>query len=710
MWLCKKGDAIRDWLSKAVAIVLFVVNVAPAAGLLPSSPFMPDEIIVKFRAPVPDLNDPTERLSRDKPKSAQDLRIPPDRFRVLEIRPILNDFDRQQTMLRSLRGLDPSGLTERQRHLLRRQNRTTVAGRRSDLGRIYRVRLDLGAGQNLNQALAAYRSRPDVEYAEVNPIISICVAPNDRAYADQWALAKIHAPEAWDTCRGSGDVIVAVVDTGVDYNHLDLQGNLWINEAERNGLPGVDDDKNGYVDDVRGYNFAYDSNDPIDDHGHGTACAGIIAAVGNNGTDTAGVCWAARIMPVKILGATGDGTAADAVPAIYYAVANGADIISGSWGGAESSNALREAIAYAHQEGVVVVAAAGNRGLNTPYYPAAYPEVISVAATDPSDRRWFLSNYGDWVDIAAPGRDIVSLRATLPGQAPRPESVSRMSGTSMAAPHVSGTCALLLAANPLLRCEELHQILAATVDPIDPGTCSSNGRLNAYKALRAVIGPEGTIRMDRAYYTQGADIGLFLADWHLKGAGHQTVLVEAASGDQEVVTLRETNVSLGSFRGTLPSENAAVKLGDGILQMHDGEGIQARYLDGDDGLGHTGQWRYAIAIADYVPPTMVTLEIKPQGLTADIEFRTSEPTRAEVRYGKTAGGPYDLVAKDPNSSEQHSIQLHGLTLPVQYYFVVAITDEAGNAAVADKDGHGYSFVAQRTDGQSGVQVRPPAVE
>ncbi len=336
---------------------------------------------------------------------------------------------------------------------------------------------------------------------------------------------------------------MAVLDTGVDYNHPDLRGNLWTNEAELKGLPGVDDDGNGYVDDIRGWNFAYANNDPIDDHGHGTHCAGLIAAVGNNGIGIAGVCWTARIMPVKILDSAGEGNAADAVPAIYYAVANGADIISGSWGGTETSNALRDAIAYAHDQGVVVVAAAGNADSDTPFYPAAYPGVISVAATDSADHRWYASNYGDWVDLAAPGQSIVSLLATLPGKTAVSGTSSIMSGTSMAAPHVSGTCALLLAANPLLRCDELPQILTTTGDPIASGICSSNGRLNVYNALRAVIPPEGTIRMDRAYYPAGADIGLLVADWNLRGSGHCDVLIETsgrrpgdgdATGDQRV--------------------------------------------------------------------------------------------------------------------------------------------------------------------------------
>jgi subtilisin family serine protease len=690
-----KGDAIRGWLSTSVVTALLAVAGWSVPGVSAARHFMPDEIIVKFHTPVSDANAPTEGSYGDKPNLTRRLRLSGERFQVREIRPILKDFDGRQDARRWLRDLDSSQLTQRQRHLLQRQKRAPITGRGQDLGNIYRVRVDLEVGETLDSVLAAYRSRPDVEYAERNPIISICAAPNDRLYADQWALAKIHASEAWDTCRGSSEVVVAVIDTGVDYNHPDLRSNFWTNEAEEKGLPGVDDDKNGYVDDIRGYNFAYGSNDPIDDHGHGTACAGIIAAVGNNGIDIAGVCWTARIMPVKILSSAGDGTVADAVPAIYYAVDNGADIISGSWGGAETSSALRDAIAYAHDQGVVVVAAAGNSGLDTPYYPAAYAEVISVAAIESNDHRWYLSSYGDWVAIAAPGRDIVSLLATLPGKTAREGASVRMSGTSMAAPHVAGACALLLAANPFLPCDELRQILTTTGDAIQPGTCSSNSRLNVYNALRAVIPPEGTIRMDRACYPEDAEIGLLLADWDLKGAGHYAVSLETTGGDQETVALREANVAPGVFRGTIASQDAVVKVGDGILEVHDGEGIQARYLDGDDGSAQAGQWRYADAVADYRPPTLLSLEIKTQGGVTTIEFRTSESTRAEIRYGQTNGGPYGAVQKASGLSEQHSIELRRLPPPAQYYFVVAMADEAGNEAVVDDNGQSYSFVAQR---------------
>ncbi|MCU0917276.1 MAG: S8 family serine peptidase [Planctomycetes bacterium] len=686
---------MRERLAGAVALLLLVASASPAGESLSSGRFVPDEIIVKLRTPTSEAGGVPQDLSDDKVLSLRDLPLLRDRVRVREIKPILAATQRRPGTLRSPGGRGLSRLAETPNRLATRRNRATEAGGRLDLSRVYRVRVDLGSGVSLPQVLAAYRSRPDVEFAELNPILSVCLNPNDRVYPDQWALGKIRVADAWDTCRGSSDVLVAVIDTGVDYNHPDLQGNLWTNDAERDGLPGVDDDGNGRVDDIRGYNFIYNTPDPIDDHGHGTACAGVIAAVGNNSTDIAGVCWTAQIMPVKILGATGDGTAADAVPAIHYAVANGADIISGSWGGAEDSSLLRDAIAYAHAEGVIVVAAAGNMGSDTPYYPAAYPNVISVAATDWNDRRWNLSNYGDWVDLAAPGQDIVSLLATLPGRPTLPGYVSRLSGTSLATPHVSGTCALLLAANPLLRYEELQRILTTTADPIQPGICSSNGRLNVSKALRAVIPLAGTIRMERGAYAEGADIGLLLADWHLRGAGHQTVVIEAAGGDLETVALRESNVSLGVFRGAISTENAVTGPGDGILQVRDGEGIQVRYLDGDDGLGAMDQWRFAAAVADYEPPAVVGVEIMPQGPTTAVDVRTSEPTHVEIRYSRTLGGPYDLAAHNAGFHERQTVTLSGLARQTNYYFIVVVADEAGNEAVADNEGQGYSFFAQR---------------
>jgi hypothetical protein len=666
--------------------------VSSAAGNPAQGRFVPDEIIVKFRTPVADADGGTGNSSVGAKSSfSRDLRNPRRWYRVREMTPLLKEREHHKTEFRPNRERDQSRLARRQKLLLRRQ-RATARGTAPDLGRAYRIRLELAADQSLEQALAAYRSRPDVEYAELNPVISICAVPDDPLYAEQWALEKIQAPDAWDTCWGDGEIIVAVIDTGVDYNHRDLQGNMWVNEAELNGAAGVDDDGNGYVDDIHGYNFADSNNDPADDHGHGTHCAGTVAAVGDNGLDIAGVCWTARIMALKVLGATGDGTAADAVPAIYYAVANGADVISGSWGSEEDSSMLREAVAYARREGVMVVAAAGNKGSTKPYYPAAYPEVISVTATESSDRRWYLSNFGDWVDMAAPGRQVLSLRAkgTSSGVI-RDEFIGQLSGTSTATPQVSGACALLLSANPLLTCDELQNMLMTTGDPIEPGICASNSRLNVYKALRAAIPAEGMIRFDRSHYPEHADIVLLLADWDLRGTGQQVVQLEAADGDGEVLILTETEVSLGVFRGVMASAPCGGKSGDGVLQARNGAGIYAYYLDGGDGMIQAGQWRQASAVADYEPPAICELRIDRQRLAATIELTTNEPTRVEIHYGRTFGGPYNLVEKDSELGEQHTVTLRGPEPQTQYWFIANISDAAGNETLADNGGQGYSL-------------------
>jgi hypothetical protein len=196
----------------------------------------------------------------------------------------------------------------------------------------------------------------------------------------------------------------------------------------------------------------------------------------------------------------------------------------------------------------------------------------------------------------------------------------------------------------------------------------------------------------------------------LRGAGHDTVLVQTTGGDQETVTLRESNVSLGVLRGAMTSQATVVRPGDGILQVHDGETIEARYLDANDGSGHSGQWRQASASADYKPAVVVNLEIKPQGPATIIELRTNEPTRAEIRYGKTCGGPYDLIERTGGSHEQHSIMLRGLSPQARYCFVVALTDEAGNETLADNNGQAYSFVAQRGFGGFRVPGVYPTIQ
>jgi subtilisin family serine protease len=351
---------------------------------------------------------------------------------------------------------------------------------------------------SVDQALAAYRSDPHVLYAEPDYRVHATLVPNDIRYGELWGLnndgqtggkpdADIDMPEAWDVTTTS-DVVVAVIDTGVDYTHEDLAANMWVNPGETPG-DGIDNDGNGYIDDLYGYDFANDDPDPMDDHSHGTHVAGTIGAVGNNGIGVTGVNWDVQIMAIKFLDASGNGTTSDAVDAINYAVQMGASLSNNSWGGNEPfSQALYDAIAAARNRDHVFVAGAGNgdifgNGQNNdtnPFYPAAYnlDNIISVAATDASDQRATFSNYGlSSVDLAAPGVNILS---TVPGN-----TYQSASGTSMATPHVAGVASLVRAQHPDWTYEQVVNQILGTVDPVSSmqGITVTGGRLNAASAL-----------------------------------------------------------------------------------------------------------------------------------------------------------------------------------------------------------------------------------
>lgn len=271
--------------------------------------------------------------------------------------------------------------------------------------------------------------------------LSIDRIPSDPLWTDPdlWGLRNIHGPAAWEAVTDASK-IVAVIDTGIDYRHRDLRDNMWVNVAERDGVAGVDDDGNGQIDDVHGFDFANNDGDPDDDHGHGTHCAGTIAAVGNNGTDLVGVTWRCRLMALKFLRSGGSGSINDAIACVNYASDNGADVMSNSWGGGGFSLNVLRAIEDAQREGAIFVAAAGNNNRDTdanPHYPSSYnsENLVSVLAIDRFDDRAWFSNFGaTTVDIGAPGQDILS---TVPG------GTDVFSGTSMATPHVSGAAALV---------------------------------------------------------------------------------------------------------------------------------------------------------------------------------------------------------------------------------------------------------------------------
>ena len=326
-----------------------------------------------------------------------------------------------------------------------------------------------------------------------NQVLRSNLTPNDNYSGLLWGLSQqnnidIDAPEAWDISTGSSTTLVAVIDSGVDYNHPDLSPNIWTNPYEANGAPGVDDDGNGYIDDLHGINAITNSGDPMDDHGHGTHCSGTIGGVGNNGVGVTGVNWSVRIIGAKFLSASGSGYLFDAVKAINYVTdlkRRGFNIVlsNNSWGGGGYSQALYDAIQQARGAGILFVAAAGNSAQNTDVssaYPAGYPisNVISVAAVDSSGNLASFSNYGAYsVDIAAPGVQILS---TLPGNQYR-----YMSGTSMAAPHVSGALALLASTWSNLSADGLKELLLRNAVPLASlkDRVATGGMLNVYRML-----------------------------------------------------------------------------------------------------------------------------------------------------------------------------------------------------------------------------------
>ena len=297
--------------------------------------------------------------------------------------------------------------------------------------------------------------------------------------SQQWALPLISAPQAWAKTTGSNTVVIAVLDTGVDYNHPDLAANIWTNTKEVTGNT-LDDDKNGYIDDVRGWNFVDKNNNPMDTNGHGTACAGIAGAIGNNNLGIAGMDWNVRVLPLKVIGSQGYGYESDAIDAILYANQAGADVISISWGGSGFDQALKDAI---DASPALVVCAAGNSGQdndNSPVYPASYASanIISVAASDQNDNLASFSNYGTVsVDIAAPGVDIYS---TKPGSQYGP-----VSGTSMAVPYVAGVAGLIQAGHPDWTATQIKDTILTNTDqkPSLTDKVKTGGRINANLAV-----------------------------------------------------------------------------------------------------------------------------------------------------------------------------------------------------------------------------------
>jgi hypothetical protein len=420
----------------------------------------------------------------------------------------------------------------------------------------------------LEETLARLQADPRVRYAEPNYRVQAAdhgTVPNDPSFHQQWGLdnfgqtvngstgtadADIDAKEAWTVTRGNAGVVVGILDTGLDLTHPDLAGNVWVNPGEDCAgcrTDGLDNDANGYVDDWRGWDFVNNDNNPTDDNGHGSHVAGIIGAVGDNGVGVTGVNWDVELMPLKFLDSAGSGTTADAVEALLYATANGADLTNNSWAAAPFSQAMLDAIGQADAAGSLFVAAAGNDGLDRDTYtdyPAAYdaPNIVVTAATDGNDAKAWFSGYGArTVDLGAPGVNVYSTW--------RLGSYRYASGTSMATPHVAGAAALVKATFPAASDLGVKAVLLRTSDANASlaGRTTTGGRLNANAAVMCSDEPLVWVEAPAPGFTVSAGRSVALRAIATKCADPAGVTVIAdASGQSVELTSRGDGLYTGT--------------------------------------------------------------------------------------------------------------------------------------------------------------------
>ena len=487
--------------------------------------------------------------------------------------------------------------------------------------------LTINHKESLQGAIDRLNQDPSVEYAEPNFIYkAIGVRENsltaDPQFSSLWGLhntgnnepaggrgnssssgvagADINAINAWKLTKGSRDIKIAVIDTGVDYNHQDLRANMWTNTAEANGKPGVDDDGNGYIDDIHGYDFANNDGDPMDGNGHGTHCAGTIAAEHDNNIQVAGVMAEASIVAIKFLTDQGSGSTADAIKAIDYATKVGVDIMSNSWGGGGFSQALKDAIVRAEKAGIVFTAAAGNSAQNndsTPHYPSNYDvsNIISVAAHNYNDGLASFSCYGQkTVHVAAPGRNILS---TVPGN-----KTDVFSGTSMATPHVTGVVGLYLAYHGKTDPEQVkNELMASSVYGAAYGRkIIGGGRVDAYNFLSGIKTPRPAKPDPNAWIAQSVDVFETAHPYANGMTSSKTYTVPGAKFIRVVIERHDIEINYDSLK-VIDGKGTLVESIDGV-----GTNVKTEYVSGDTitvefkSDNSINQWGVKISEVEYI--------------------------------------------------------------------------------------------------------------
>ncbi len=549
----------------------------------------------------------------------------------------------------------------------------------------------LNGRMSTKAALEKLRANPAVLYAEPDYIVSAAVIPDDTRFSELWGMhntgqtggtadADIDAPEAWDISVGSRDVVVGVIDTGVDYNHPDLVDNIWTNPGEIPG-DGIDNDGNGYVDDVHGINAITNTGDPMDDQGHGSHVSGTIGATGNNNLGVVGVNHQVSIVGCKFLDSSGSGSTSDALKCMDYMVAlknNGVNVrvLNNSWGGGGSSDAMIEAINNTEAADIMFVAAAGNSASDndvSPSYPASYTHdsVVAVASTTDTDAMSSFSQYGlTSVDLGAPGSAILS---TTGG------GYASFSGTSMATPHVAGAAALVLSVNPDLTVLEVKNLLMESGDDNADlaGKTVSGKRLNVATALENAD-PAPGFRMS----VSPANITL--------------VAGETATYNFDTTSVADYTDTVNlAVSGTLSATLSATS-------VTPGEGFTLTVPTTADTAWGPYSFTVTATSGDIVKEKVVNLYVNPQGLN---EFTYTNDTPVDIPDNNAEGITSVITITDDLTIFDSSTYIN-ITHTWIGDLIVSLTSPAGTTAVlhnragGSADNIDQSFPSSAFDGES----------
>lgn len=571
----------------------------------------------------------------------------------------------------------------------------TPAGQHPRLRRNYLIRFP--AEWALEPLQRRYARHPSVEAVEMNRLNRPCagIVPNDPNYGEQWNLALMNMPQAWDIEQGNPEVTVAVVDGGVDMQHPEFRSQLWRNVGEVPGN-GVDDDGNGYVDDLNGWDFSdaptlpsngdsrVRDNEPEDERGHGTQVSGIIGAAANNGIGIAGIAWRCRLMPLRAdfkYGSGGYLQNDDVAAAIVYAADNGAQVINMSWGDTVNAFIIEDAVAYAYARGCVMVAAAGNKGTVGSWYPAGLKTVISVAWLTKERQLNGDSNFGATIDIAAPGDEILS--TDLNG------AYLHVSGTSIAAAHVSGVAALVKAANPDYTNAEVQETLIRTADPLFISNLVGAGSLNAYTALTAptaLIVQINTTRM----FLQGTEPSNIEIEIFGSAGGNGFTEYWLEYGIGEVPDLW---LPLGTVK-TKPKFNVCLYKWDTSTLT---EGKYTVRLSVKSKTGEIKRDRTVVEV-NHTAPLISAYESQAwfvgNSLTSVVLWRTDEVSIGEIEIFQTNGEVVRAVRSD-SENFLHIVNLSDLGIsPGVHKYRLFAKNRAGRLRIDDNNGSLYEVDVQ----------------